>query len=149
MEYINISCVKKGDTRISKTTFEELEAGDIFFSHGIPYTVGVEAHYSGDASYDGYLLYDENDREWFPEDPIDKDAEPILLKNLQVGDKVWVEGDCKDLWITNCSGIVSSMATVICRPKTRAKKVHLCIDNVGDNKNVHAFVRQNRLHMAF
>jgi len=30
--------------------------------------VSVEAHRSGDATYNGYLLYDEHEAAWFPED---------------------------------------------------------------------------------
>ena len=65
---IYVKAIKFGTDKIVECHFYELEVGDTFFAGGRPYTVGVEAHESGDASYDGYLLYDTNDNGWFPED---------------------------------------------------------------------------------
>lgn len=63
-----ICCIRKGETDVTTTAFSSLMAGDTFFSNGKVYTVGTDAHYSGDASYDGYLLYDSNGYSWFPEE---------------------------------------------------------------------------------
>ena len=46
--------------------FCELEEGD--YIPQLRSTVGVEAHRSGDASYDGWLLYTEDDKDVYPED---------------------------------------------------------------------------------
>lgn len=66
MSYVKY--IKKGEKEIDYCRFCNLEEGDTFFSGGYEYVVGVEAHKSGDASYDGYLLYDTEDEGWFPED---------------------------------------------------------------------------------
>lgn len=64
-----VACIKAGTTERSSCHFYDLKKGDTFFMGGSPCIVGEDAHYSGDASYDGYLLYDENDNGVFPEDP--------------------------------------------------------------------------------
>jgi len=132
---------------IDEVDFQELQKGDIFFVNGVPYQVGVDAHYSGDASYDGYLLYDTHNNGFFPED-LDRDIEPLLLKNLKEGDQVWVEGDSSKLWIYGYNVRVSSLATVQKRPNPQDKKVLVIIDTVAGNSNVQAFVRKNMLRMV-
>lgn len=48
--------------------FYELKKGDTFFRGGVPHVVDIDAHFSVDSSYDGYLLYDEDGNDWYPED---------------------------------------------------------------------------------
>ena len=48
----------EGSTALTGILFRNLKVGDIFFQNGKPITVGEDAHLSGDASYDGYLVYD-------------------------------------------------------------------------------------------
>lgn len=60
--------IKKGSTALTGILFRNLKVGDIFFQNGKPITVGEDAHLSGDASYDGYLVYDRNGDSYFPED---------------------------------------------------------------------------------
>ena len=63
-----VSVIQNGSNKICEVLFESIDIGDIFFSNGVWHRCGVEAHYSGDASYDGYLLYDDIDEGWFPEE---------------------------------------------------------------------------------
>ena len=63
-----VSCIRKGDTKVQEVTFESLRAGDTIFVKGCARIVEEDAHYSGDASYDGYLLYDTEGESWFPRD---------------------------------------------------------------------------------
>ena len=63
-----VEVIRKNETEKTDVLFETLKVGDTFFVDGAAYTVGVDAHYSGDASYDGYLLYDTHENGWFPED---------------------------------------------------------------------------------
>ena len=60
--------IKKVKVGNGHKDFTEIEAGDTVFVNGKPIVVGDDAHYSGDASYDGWLLYDTNGEGWFPED---------------------------------------------------------------------------------
>lgn len=60
-----ISIIRNGE-RLS-VKFEELRDGDIVHSHGYQFTCVGDAHESGDASYEGYLVYSETDS-YFPED---------------------------------------------------------------------------------
>ena len=53
------------------TTREEmrlLREGDVFYVGGAQHTANGDAHPSGDASYDGYVVYDESGEGWFEED---------------------------------------------------------------------------------
>ncbi len=55
----------------SRAHMEDLLDGDKFFVDGAEHTA-VDSHYSGDASYDGYIAIDENGEEFFSEDfPVD------------------------------------------------------------------------------
>lgn len=73
-----VSCIRKGGNTISDVPFDCLRAGDKVFSGGDPVVVGQEAHYSGDASYDGSLFYDEEGNSWFPED-LESGVKPYAL----------------------------------------------------------------------
>ena len=63
-----INIVKKGSEILSRAAFKDLKAGDTFFIKGIPHVAKEDAHLSGDASYDGYLVDDRDGESWFPED---------------------------------------------------------------------------------
>lgn len=63
-----ISVIRKDSQIIEEVAFESLCAGDTVFAGGGICVVGEDAHYSGDASYDGYLFYDVDGEGWFPED---------------------------------------------------------------------------------
>ena len=66
MEY-KVIC--KGNETAEGVLFEDIVEGDTIFVNGKPIIVTIDAHYSGDASYDGYLLYAGYDDEgYFPED---------------------------------------------------------------------------------
>lgn len=47
---------------------KKLKKGDKFFINNQPHTCSVDAHISGDASYDGYIVYDEDNEGWFEDD---------------------------------------------------------------------------------
>lgn len=50
-------------------TFPELKDGDEIISPNVPHiTCSGDAHISGDASYDGYVVYGTNGEGYFPED---------------------------------------------------------------------------------
>ena len=55
---LTVLVMKYGSKDIVTAPFESLRKGDVFFVRGESHTVEIDAHYSGDASYDGYLLYD-------------------------------------------------------------------------------------------
>lgn len=66
-ENISVNILRNGQHQT--VPFRELVEGDVVFGgvlDGI--VVGIEAHISGDASYDGWLLYDENGVDFYPED---------------------------------------------------------------------------------
>ena len=46
----------------------KLKTGDTFIVNGEKHTASVDAHLSGDASVDCYIVYDENDESWFDDD---------------------------------------------------------------------------------
>lgn len=71
--------VKKGTAALTGLLFRNLKAGDTFFQNGKPITVGEDAHLCGDASYDGYLVYDRNGNSYFPED-----ADPFEIQPEEV-----------------------------------------------------------------
>lgn len=52
-----------------KMRFYNIEEGDFIFVNGEPLKVTCDAHESGDATYNGMLLYaGENENGYFPED---------------------------------------------------------------------------------
>lgn len=81
-----VKVIRKGTTEETECVFKDLKEGDTFFCKGNPFTVGVDCHKSGDASWDGYLLYDTEDRDWEPEEldtlddtPDASDSDPSAL----------------------------------------------------------------------
>ena len=61
-------CSECMDMITTRSQMRELKKGDIFYVNSQKHTVSVDSHYSGDASYDGYIVYDENDEGWFEDD---------------------------------------------------------------------------------
>ena len=63
-----VNIVKKGSDILSRARYKDMKKGDTFFVKGIPHIAQDDAHLSGDASYPGYLIYDEQGESWFPEE---------------------------------------------------------------------------------
>ena len=55
-----------------KTTLREemrnIKTGDKFYIYGQEHTASADAHLSGDASCDEFIVYDENGESWFESD---------------------------------------------------------------------------------
>ncbi len=68
-----IPYIPKGETEIKYTEFAALREGDTVFQNGEKIRVASNAHFSGDASYDGYLFYDAYTQSVF-EDEVDTEA---------------------------------------------------------------------------
>ena len=64
----NYVILRKNAGGLEFAPFESIRKGDIFTAFGLIHICGEDAHYSGDASYDGYLLYDTDGEAFFPED---------------------------------------------------------------------------------
>lgn len=73
-----VTVIRNGSNRIEEIPFELLCKGDRFFVRGELHTVGEDAHYSGDASYQGYLLFDTDGEAWFPEDLCEYDQSVVI-----------------------------------------------------------------------
>lgn len=54
------------DTPRSK--IRQLRSGDSFVVNGIEHVASTDAHPNGDSSYDGYIVYDEDNVGWLEED---------------------------------------------------------------------------------
>lgn len=52
----------------TRKEMQNLLDGDTFFVYGKTHTAKGDAHLSGDASYDGYIVYDTDDESFFEED---------------------------------------------------------------------------------
>lgn len=76
-----VIAIPKGSHNTCSIPFESLDVGDMFFVNGTPHKVGIKAHISGDASYDGYLLYDDQNAGWFPEE-LDTEEYLILMSEI-------------------------------------------------------------------
>lgn len=61
--------IRKGERRSTSIPFENIKEGDTFFANGYPIVASGDAHYSGDASYDGYIV-DAGEEGW-TEDEVD------------------------------------------------------------------------------
>lgn len=71
-----VCVIRWGRKRPSLAPFHSIESGDTFFVKGNAIKALSAAHYSGDASYDGYLLYGSDDESYYPED-LDTDLEQL------------------------------------------------------------------------
>lgn len=67
------------------------------------------------------------------------------LKNPKPGDRVYLSGDTKTLWIRNYDTRVASHATVVEMPDTNAKKIMVNIDEIDGDHDVILRVRRDRL----
>lgn len=68
-ETVEIAILRDGEEE--NVPFCELLAGDIILPSGFnkeEIFVAEDAHYSGDSDYDGYLFYDVDGCDWYPED---------------------------------------------------------------------------------
>lgn len=66
-ENISVNILRNGE-RIT-VPFCKLVKDDVVFGGELDgIVVGTDAHVSGDACYNGWLLYDENDVDFYPED---------------------------------------------------------------------------------
>ena len=52
----------------TKSQMRSLKKGEIFNVNGEEHVASTNSHRSGDASYEGYIVYDENNDSWFEED---------------------------------------------------------------------------------
>lgn len=52
----------------TREQMRNIKKGETFFVDGEMRTASTDSHLSGDASYDGYIVYDENGESWFEED---------------------------------------------------------------------------------
>lgn len=84
----------------SRYAMRNLRKGDTFVVGGYMHTAGSDAHPSGDASYDGYIVYDIHGDSYFEEDfpgndddltddddELDGDLEDVLDAALSAGDR--------------------------------------------------------------
>lgn len=68
-EQVEIAILR--DSEEEEVPFCDLIKGDIIIDplpNGERITVGEDAHFSGDSSYEGYLFYDVDGCDWYPED---------------------------------------------------------------------------------
>ena len=68
-EMVIVTIIRDGEE--DEVPFCELIANDIILPSEFnkeEITVADDAHYSGDSDYDGYLFYDTDGRDWYPED---------------------------------------------------------------------------------
>lgn len=65
-----VNIVRKDKDVLERTLFSDIKEGDTFFCGSTPIIASGAAHISEDASYQGYLVYDNSvdQNGWFPED---------------------------------------------------------------------------------
>ena len=86
-----VSCIRKGAAAITEVDFESIKAGDTVFTRdGFALVVGEDAHRSGDASYDGWLLYDADGDAQFPEDLV-AGVKPYVITTAS-GSEFYLDG---------------------------------------------------------
>ena len=74
---------------LKNTTRKEMfgiKDGDTFVIQGKEYVADGDSHYSGDASYDGYIVFDADGNSWFEEDFLDNDEEEDQAVNYWLWD---------------------------------------------------------------
>lgn len=67
------------------------------------------------------------------------------LKNPKPGDRVYLSGDAKALWIRNYNVRVASHATVIETPDKNAKKIIVNVDEIDGDHDIAVRVRRDQL----
>lgn len=65
-ETVEVTIIRDGKKQ--SVRFCDLEEGDHVVSNGYDFIVGDDAHHSGDATYDGWLVYDTKGTDYYPED---------------------------------------------------------------------------------
>ena len=76
--------MRKNTTR---KEMQELKDGDKFTINGVTHVADGDSHYSGDATYDGYIVYDQIGNSWFEDDFLDdEDAEIDQIWNFRLWD---------------------------------------------------------------
>lgn len=71
-----------------------------------------------------------------------------VTDQLREGTRVLVHGEASYLWISDYTGLVFSMGTVMRTPQPKDKKVMVFLDNLGDKWNVVVHVRRTALRIA-
>lgn len=68
-----------------------------------------------------------------------------ILKDLKPGDRVYLSGGAKTLWIRDYNVRVASHATVIEMPDKNAKKIMVNVDEIDGDHDVTVRMRRDRL----
>lgn len=88
-----VSCIRKDTAEIVEVDFKSIKSGDTVFTRdGFAVIVGedADAHQSGDASYDGWLLYDADGDAQFPEDLL-AEVKPYVITTSS-GSEFYMDG---------------------------------------------------------
>lgn len=104
-----ITIIRAGEKNPMRSLFSEIKKGDTFFIKGQPCICEIDAHESGDASYDGYLLYDTDGDSWFPEDLCEEIAAQFDYVDLMTQTRMLMQKEeCRQLdwknmnWLRGC-----------------------------------------------
>lgn len=84
MSYVKV--IREGAVEVSLVPFESVKRGDTIFLNDSPFVCDEDAHQSGDASYDGFLLYGEDGESYFPED---LDGGPVFVSFCRNTQACW------------------------------------------------------------
>ena len=68
-----------------------------------------------------------------------------MKAKFHVGEKYYLSGDSKDMWINGYNVRVDSECTVLEEPGPRDKKVYVSIDEIDGDRNVCCKVKINSL----
>lgn len=66
MDNRKVNMIRSGESEVIQDTFSSIREGDAFFLNGQQHIAAEDAHYSEDASYDGFLVYDTEGEGFFP-----------------------------------------------------------------------------------
>lgn len=75
VDLVNTTEQNESPNITSRHEMRNLHDGDTFYVNGEKHTAKGDSHLSGDASYDGYIVYDENDNSWFENDFLENAAD--------------------------------------------------------------------------
>jgi hypothetical protein len=75
VDLVNTAEQNESPNITSRHEMRNLRDGDTFYVNGEKHTAKGDSHLSGDASYDGYIVYDENDESWFEDDFLEDAAD--------------------------------------------------------------------------
>ncbi len=137
------------DGHFAMVSFADIRAGDYVIA--IDAVVKEGAHFSGDASYDGYLFYDTDDNGWFPEDfaegPCQIVAKPFAAVRtrftLPVGDYSYDgHGVCCEVPVSSAGTLDEVRTAHLAIPeKTGVDLEKLCAESAVINPDVANRVR--------